>query len=115
MREIPLMDSLGVLNPSPMDFQKWFPPFPGLFPFPVFFELRKRPKTTKDLASKHHNGKNKNKKSEAFSRTLSVHEKYFWLLQKNLPGLQNTVENKKINGLQNTIKTQNQQKNKIIN
>ena len=98
MREIPLMDSLGVLNPSPMDFQKRFPPFPGLFPFPVFFVLRKGPKTTNDSASKHHNGKNKNNKSEAFSRTLSVPEKHFWLLQKSFLGLQNTIENKKNNG-----------------
>jgi len=42
--EIPSMASLGVLNPRPMDFQKRFPPLPGLFPLPVFFELRKREK-----------------------------------------------------------------------
>ena len=31
----------GVLKPKPMFFQKRFPPLPGLFPFPDFFELRK--------------------------------------------------------------------------
>ena len=35
------MASRGVLKPKPMFFQKRFPPFPGLFPFPDFFELDK--------------------------------------------------------------------------
>ena len=42
-RDIPSMASLGVLKPIKMDFQNRFPPFPGLFPFLVFFELRKLP------------------------------------------------------------------------
>lgn len=37
---VPSMASLGVLKPNPMLFQKRFPPFPGLFPFPVFLELK---------------------------------------------------------------------------
>jgi hypothetical protein len=37
---IPSIASLGVLNPNPTLFQNLFPPFPGLFPFPDFFELR---------------------------------------------------------------------------
>ena len=40
-RDIPSMASLGVLKPTTMDFQNRFPPFPGLFPFLVFFDLRK--------------------------------------------------------------------------
>lgn len=36
----PSIASLGVLNPKPMLFQNRFPPFPGLFPFPDFFELQ---------------------------------------------------------------------------
>ncbi|KAF3567544.1 hypothetical protein DY000_02011399 [Brassica cretica] len=35
------MASRGVLKLKPMFFQKRFPPLPGLFPFPDFFELRK--------------------------------------------------------------------------
>ena len=34
------MASLGVLKPKPMLFQNRFPPFPGLFPFEVFFALK---------------------------------------------------------------------------
>jgi len=36
----PSMASLGVLNPRPTDLKNRFPPFPGLFPFPLFFELQ---------------------------------------------------------------------------
>lgn len=43
------MASLGVLNPSPIDFQKRFPPFPGLFPFPPFLELQKHINTDTNI------------------------------------------------------------------
>jgi hypothetical protein len=36
----PLIASLGVLIFNPMLFQKRVPPFPGLLPFPDFFELK---------------------------------------------------------------------------
>jgi len=64
-KEIPSTASLGVLNPSPMDFQKRFPPFPGLFPFPVFFELRKQAKQQqqKSIQPQNHSVGNKVKRS----------------------------------------------------
>lgn len=50
-RKEPSMASLGVLNPRPTDFQKRFPPLPGLFPLPDFFELRNWAKTTNKYGS----------------------------------------------------------------
>ena len=86
MHLIPLMASQGVLNPNPMDFQKRFTPFPGLFPFRVFFQLRKGPKTTNDSASKHHNAKNKNKKKKwsIFLNTKCTCGSLFWDLVSHL-------------------------------
>lgn len=48
-RSKPSIASLGTLNPSPMLFQNLLPPFPGLFPFPLFFELHKRSQKKNDF------------------------------------------------------------------
>ena len=84
------MASRGVLNPNPILFQNLLPPFPGLFPFPVFFELQIFTNQIyfNSITIKTETSKLKgNEKNSRLQKKNHLRKEQLWLLQKGLLSL----------------------------